>query len=296
MSTRDEPERNSRMMTSRVFWSMSPCVADTVWSRSRIFSVSQSTCRQGQGGQVGGVVAARGTAGPPVDHPPRHARRCMASDCHCGASVPCLAPHLAARVGKDDRLGDGERLVQVAQRVELPLLLLHVDVELRARAATRGGKCAPVAPLALGSPRGRALAPALGTHGSARAPRGAPGGPPLGARSARSVHSAARAAHLLDTLERELVALDQNAHGLVHELARDLERLGGQRGAEHAHLHTRTHARTPPRVRWMDPQRRARKPAGCGPMLRRFHQKTLTTSRSPAAWAAEAGRCRRSGP
>ncbi len=44
MSTREEPERNSRMMTSRVFWSMSPCVADTVWSRSRIFSVSQSTC------------------------------------------------------------------------------------------------------------------------------------------------------------------------------------------------------------------------------------------------------------
>ena len=44
--TREEPERNSRMMTSRVFWSMSPCVADTVWSRSRIFSVSQSTCQQ----------------------------------------------------------------------------------------------------------------------------------------------------------------------------------------------------------------------------------------------------------
>lgn len=44
ISTRDDPERNSRMMTSRVFWSMSPCVADTVWSRSRILSVSQSTC------------------------------------------------------------------------------------------------------------------------------------------------------------------------------------------------------------------------------------------------------------
>ena len=43
ISTREEPERNSRMMTSRVFWSMSPCVADTVWSRSRILSLSQST-------------------------------------------------------------------------------------------------------------------------------------------------------------------------------------------------------------------------------------------------------------
>ena len=43
ISTRDEPERNSRMMTSRVFWSMSPCVADTVWSLSLILSVNQST-------------------------------------------------------------------------------------------------------------------------------------------------------------------------------------------------------------------------------------------------------------
>jgi hypothetical protein len=56
MSTRDEPERNSRMMTSRVFWSMSPCVADTVWSRSRILSVSQSTCERA--GEEGVCVSA----------------------------------------------------------------------------------------------------------------------------------------------------------------------------------------------------------------------------------------------
>jgi hypothetical protein len=37
------PERTSRMMRSRVFWSMSPWVADTVWSLSRILSVNQST-------------------------------------------------------------------------------------------------------------------------------------------------------------------------------------------------------------------------------------------------------------
>ncbi|KAJ0911976.1 hypothetical protein HanRHA438_Chr06g0269141 [Helianthus annuus] len=43
MRTREEPERNSRMMMSRVFWSMSPCVADTVWSRLLILSVNQST-------------------------------------------------------------------------------------------------------------------------------------------------------------------------------------------------------------------------------------------------------------
>ncbi len=43
------PHLNSRMMTSRVFWSMSPWVADTVWSRSRILSVSQSTWGGGKG-------------------------------------------------------------------------------------------------------------------------------------------------------------------------------------------------------------------------------------------------------
>ena len=52
ISTREEPERNSRMIMSRVFWSMSPCVADTVWSRLRILSVSQSTCAQARTASV----------------------------------------------------------------------------------------------------------------------------------------------------------------------------------------------------------------------------------------------------
>ena len=37
---------------------------------------------------------------------------------------------LAAGVAEDDSLGDGERVVQVAERVELPVLLLDGDVEL----------------------------------------------------------------------------------------------------------------------------------------------------------------------
>lgn len=41
---------------------------------------------------------------------------------------------------------------------------------------------------------------------------------------------------LLDTLEGELVALDENPHGLVHELAGDLQGLGGEGGGEDAHL------------------------------------------------------------
>ena len=44
MRTRLLPLRNSRMMTSRTFWSMSPCVALTVKSFAFMLSVSQSTC------------------------------------------------------------------------------------------------------------------------------------------------------------------------------------------------------------------------------------------------------------
>ncbi len=38
--------------------------------------------------------------------------------------------HLPPRVAVDDRLRDGERLVEVAERVELPVLPLHRDVKL----------------------------------------------------------------------------------------------------------------------------------------------------------------------
>ena len=38
--------------------------------------------------------------------------------------------YLPLRVGEDDGLGDGERVIQVAQSVELPLLTLHSHEEL----------------------------------------------------------------------------------------------------------------------------------------------------------------------
>ena len=80
INTREDPERNSRMMMSRVFWSMSPCVAETVKSRARILSVSQSTLRR---------VLAKMT--------------------------DCVIASVSYRV---------------AQGVELPVLLVDVDVEL----------------------------------------------------------------------------------------------------------------------------------------------------------------------
>ena len=60
MSTRVEPERNSRMITSRVFWSMSPCVALTVKSRFCMACVSQSTCAQSSQLQYRAVGCTRG--------------------------------------------------------------------------------------------------------------------------------------------------------------------------------------------------------------------------------------------
>ena len=53
--------------------------------------------------------------------------------------------HLAPRVAEDDRLRDRQRVVQVAQRVELPLLALHRHEELldalQRQLVTARGKC-----------------------------------------------------------------------------------------------------------------------------------------------------------
>lgn len=45
--------------------------------------------------------------------------------------------------------------------------------------------------------------------------------------------------YLLDTLEGELVALDEDAHGVAHESLRDLEDVLGHGRREQAHLHRR---------------------------------------------------------
>lgn len=71
---------------------------------------------------------------------------------------------LPARVAEDDGLRDGQRVVQITQRVELPLLLLDGDEVL------------------------------------------------------------------LEALERELVTLDDDAHGICHELCCHLEHVMGERG------------------------------------------------------------------
>ena len=85
-----------------------------------------------------------------------------------GAGQPI---HLSAGVAVDDGLGDGEGLVQVAQRLELPALLVQLDVEL------------------------------------------------------------------LDTLQRQLVLLHQDAHRVAHELLGDLQNLQRHGGGEEGHLH-----------------------------------------------------------
>lgn len=41
---------------------------------------------------------------------------------------------------------------------------------------------------------------------------------------------------LLDTLEGQLIALDENSHGITHELLGDLEDIGGHGGGEQDNL------------------------------------------------------------
>ena len=68
MSTREDPERNFHDV-SRVFWSMSPCVAETVKSLARILSVSQSTLRRVLAKMTDCVMAASRTGRTAVELP-----------------------------------------------------------------------------------------------------------------------------------------------------------------------------------------------------------------------------------
>jgi hypothetical protein len=93
------PDRNSPIIASRSFCGISPCIEDTVKFDVRIFSVNHSTCAVQR--------SAMGAA------PPKR-----------------LSTHLASRIAENDRLSDSEGVVEVAQSVELPLLLLDRNEEL----------------------------------------------------------------------------------------------------------------------------------------------------------------------
>lgn len=133
------PDRNSFMMDSRSFCGMSPCMDDTVKLASRIFSVSQSTCRPDRQTprEPACTAGVRGSVWPP-QRP--HARRAWSPAPHsgrppsteprsAGGAEPASA-HLPLGVAEDDRLGDGQRVVEIAQRVELPLFPLHCHEKL----------------------------------------------------------------------------------------------------------------------------------------------------------------------
>ena len=44
--------------------------------------------------------------------------------------LPVGSTHLSPCVAEDDSLGDGEGVIQITERIELPVLLLHCDEEL----------------------------------------------------------------------------------------------------------------------------------------------------------------------
>eukprot|EP00966_Prymnesium_polylepis_P299399 6918564-Prymnesium_polylepis.3 len=94
---------------------MSPCIDETVKLACRILLVSQSTL-------------------PPqgCKHPVRVGWAMVQE-----AAVRVAAEALLLGVAEDDSLRDRERIVQVAQRVKLPLLALDGDGELRGGGASR---------------------------------------------------------------------------------------------------------------------------------------------------------------
>lgn len=95
-----------------------------------------------------------------------HGRDCELARVHLLGQPVDLPPGIA----EDDSLGDGNCLVEIAEGVELPLLLFDGDVEL------------------------------------------------------------------LDALEGQLIALDENSHGITHELLGDLEDISRHGGGEQDNL------------------------------------------------------------
>ena len=204
------------------------------------------------GGQVGGCVGAAhvGRRAAPVMQPPTPPR---AAD-RVAAPLPCLDSNAAQQRGTHGgtaaHLRDGQRVVQVAQRVKLPLLALHRHKELLD--ALRGG--------GTGGGRGSGRA---GTEVSEEG-KGRAGG--RGARKRRG--SARRSAH--ETARHGMSGRPGRAgHGAAPHLQRQLIALD-----QDADLMRRHRGRTGARGRWESEQRR--------PFVQRRRSRGAR-SRAPAA-------------
>ena len=265
-STRRPPKHARTTKLRLLACGMSPCMADTVKLLLRIFSVSQSTC--GAAGekhrQLGPLTVA---ADALLRSPPGAVY---------GEPVPPTpAPHpasthLALGVAEDDGLRDGQRVVQVAQRVKLPLLALHRHKELLdalqgARVGgwgesgagvpgeRRGGRGVAYEERGAGGSRPAVRSRPCGAWGrclscgSSRAGHATAAGAATAAAAAAAEpasdssgsHAAASKQPRATRLQRQLIALDQDAHGVRHELpvagsggADGEAKKGGKRGWE----------------------------------------------------------------
>jgi hypothetical protein len=154
--THEVPPRNSPMMASLSFCTISPCIAETVKFAVRIFSVNQSTytktrvsdsvsriCRfldipkrskrtmMSNAGMFSGGVAL--VVGDTINE--QKARRTEQGSRgrrkRTGRELRRIwATYLPSGVTEDDGLGDRQCIIQVAESVEFPFLLLHSDEEL----------------------------------------------------------------------------------------------------------------------------------------------------------------------
>ena len=150
--THEVPLRNSAMIASLSFCTISPCIADTVKFAVRIFSVNQSTYTR-----VRVSVVFRRSVILECSETPRRTR-CIVLTCSSvtvalkviqrrheetedaedgtkfGGQIGNLqrkgATNLPPGVTEYDCLGDRQRIVKIAEGVEFPFLLLHSHEEL----------------------------------------------------------------------------------------------------------------------------------------------------------------------
>jgi hypothetical protein len=144
--TYEVPPWNSAMMASLSFCTISPCIADTVKSKARIFSVNQSTYKRGHvNGYVSRICFLRSsetletntmhiivTSSTINKQKTRKMERGLGveADAWVANLQRIWATNLPSGVTEYDCLGDRQCVVKVAEGVKFPFFPLHSHEEL----------------------------------------------------------------------------------------------------------------------------------------------------------------------
>lgn len=112
------PDLNSFMMASLSFWTMSPCMDDTVKLASLIFSVNQSTCTKGKQNVHKRFFTHK------------HMLSLHINDYISISCIPSIYMYLSLCVAEYDSLCDGQSIIEITKGIKLPLFSLNSHKEL----------------------------------------------------------------------------------------------------------------------------------------------------------------------